>query len=213
MKITKIYNFEGSHVVRNCTSHRCSHSVHGHSYKVEVEFEGKYLDNAGMLIDFGLLKEYVKPFIDTFDHCHVICGYDSQEYRDFFKKHNDRWIEVPFNPSAEMLSIMIFSFINRMLDLTEFNNGEEAVNLCSVTVHETATGRAQCDRYDMYNYWSSEYWDEIQFSNGVLQDCPEVLRTFLTCKYTDAADTISFKFPEVEQQITIPHFNEHEMCD
>ena len=55
MIIRKLFKFEGSHIVRNCTSDRCSHSLHGHSYKVELFLTADHLDNAGMVVDFGLL--------------------------------------------------------------------------------------------------------------------------------------------------------------
>ena len=94
-------------MVRNCTSKRCSHSVHGHSYKIEVEFEATRLDNAQMVMDFGLMKGSIKELIDSMDHCHIIADTESEEYINFFKAHNDRYIITPFNPSAEMLSVFI----------------------------------------------------------------------------------------------------------
>ena len=101
MKIRKEFRVESAHIVRNCTSHRCSHSIHGHSAKIEVMLEGNKLDNAGMLYDFGLMKGTVKEFIDSMDHCYILCSEDSNEFKDFIKKTCDRWIEVPFNPSHD----------------------------------------------------------------------------------------------------------------
>ena len=54
MIIRKLFEFENAHIVRFCSSKRCKSSIHGHSYKVEVLLESKYLDNAGMVYDFGL---------------------------------------------------------------------------------------------------------------------------------------------------------------
>ena len=48
MIIRKRFRVESSHVVRNCTSERCSHSHHGHSAVIDVFFEGRQLDNAQM---------------------------------------------------------------------------------------------------------------------------------------------------------------------
>ena len=72
MLIRKLFKFEGSHIVRDCTSQRCSHSIHGHSYQVEIFIKSRHLDFGQMVVDFGLLKGTVKDFIDSFDHTHVM---------------------------------------------------------------------------------------------------------------------------------------------
>lgn len=202
MKITKIFTVESSHIVRNCTSNRCSHSVHGHSYKIEVEFASRRLDNAGMVMDFGLMKSNIKNWIDTMDHCHIIWSKDTDEYKNFFKKHNERWIEVPFNPSAEMLSIWIFDTIAKMLQHTEFNNGERDVCVNSVTVHETATGRAMADQLDVDLTWRDEWDSQIKYSDGVIRDLDNRVVCFLRALATPNAEfNYWFKNPVIEQQV------------
>lgn len=154
MIITKKFSVESAHRVRNCTSTRCSHSFHGHSYVIELSLEAEYLDNAQMVYDFGLFKGAISDFIDSMDHCIVFCGKDEESVKTFFKSHNDRWIEVPFNPSAEMLSVFIFKGVCEILDNTVYANGESpSIGVRSVTVHETSTGSAKCDGYDVFNLW------------------------------------------------------------
>lgn len=170
MLIRKLFKFEGSHIVRDCTSTRCSRSVHGHSYKVEVLLESGSLDNGQMVVDFGLMKGTIKDWIDSFDHCHVMWEKEDIETIEFFKKMNERWIILPCSPSAEMFSVMFFFVIDKILKNTQFNNGESSdVQLNSVIVHETETGYAQCFREDMENLWK---WDlsDIQTSVGVVAD-------------------------------------------
>ena len=60
MIIGKLFEFENAHIVRSCSSKRCKYSIHGHSYKLELELESSFLDNAGMVYDFGLLKQEIK---------------------------------------------------------------------------------------------------------------------------------------------------------
>ena len=84
MIIRKLFKFEGSHIVRNCTSERCSQSIHGHSYLVEVFLESTRLDNAGMVMDFGLMSSF-KDIVDMFDHTHLLWDKDDGEYRNFIK--------------------------------------------------------------------------------------------------------------------------------
>jgi 6-pyruvoyltetrahydropterin/6-carboxytetrahydropterin synthase len=184
--------------VRNCTSHRCSHSVHGHSYKVEVTLGGQKLDNAMMLYDFGLLKNEVKAFIDSFDHCHVICSADSEDYVKFFQEHNDRWVLVPFNPSAEMFSVFFLRMISFIFEHTKFANGEDAaLYVDSVTVHETATGRATADQSDLI-LWNELWLPNIGFSEGVIKDWPTSLKELFFGKAE-----YMIKNPKIKQQINL----------
>ena len=59
MIIRKLFKFEGAHIVRDCSSDRCKKSIHGHSYLAEVKFKASHLDNAGMVLDFGLMKSTI----------------------------------------------------------------------------------------------------------------------------------------------------------
>jgi len=152
MIIRKLYKFENAHIVRNCTSRRCSRSIHGHSYKVEVKLSSNFLDNAQMVYDFGLMKLSIKELIDSFDHAITLWSKDNPEYKKFAKKFSERWIELPVNPSAEQFSRVFFVMIDRVLECMEFRNGEKEVKLYSVVVHETDTGYAECFREDAYNF-------------------------------------------------------------
>lgn len=101
MIIRKLFEFENAHIVRFCSSKRCKTSIHGHSYKVEILLESKYLDNAGMVYDFGLLKDEIKQIVDSFDHTITLFKDDDKEYLAQMKKHSSRWISLPVNVSAE----------------------------------------------------------------------------------------------------------------
>lgn len=152
MIIRKLFKFEGSHVVRGCTSKKCRENIHGHSYKVEVLIEGDKLDNGQMIVDFGLLKSHIKDFIEAFDHTHVIWEKGSMEEKDFFSTYFKRWVTTPLSPSAEGFAIMFYNIIAQILARTGFNNGEGSVRLHSIIVHETDTGYAQAFKQDAENY-------------------------------------------------------------
>ena len=172
MIIRKLFKFENAHIVRNCTSRRCSRSLHGHSYKVEVKLESNYLDNGEMIYDFGLMKVTIKDLIDSFDHAITLCSKDDKEYIEYAKKFSERWIILPVNPSAEQFSRVFFLIIDRVLELIEFNNGEKDVKLHSVTVHETDTGYAECFREDAYNFQGMGEIKliDIVFSNRIKEE-------------------------------------------
>ena len=180
MQIRKEFRVESAHIVRNCTSERCSHSIHGHSAVIEVIFEGRQLDNAQMLVDFGLMKGSIKQFIDSMDHCYLLCSHDSDEFKEFIKRSCDRYIVLPFNPSAEMLSMFIMTGVQHILNMTEFSNGEgEPVQVVSVRYHETTTGYAQCDVTDCQNYEQVIDFGHVEFSDGVKKDWSPELRNAL----------------------------------
>ena len=151
MIIRKEYKFENAHIVRDCSTQRCSQNIHGHSYRVEVLLESNYLDNGQMVYDFGLTKLYIKEFIDSFDHAITLWSKDSTEYLKHMKQHSQRWIELPVSPSAEQFSRVFFIVIDKILNLSTMNNNEKDVKLHSIIVHETQTGYAQCFREDAYS--------------------------------------------------------------
>ena len=151
MLIRKLFRFENAHIVRNCSSQRCSRSIHGHSYQVEILLEAHALDNGQMVYDFGLLKGHIKDLIDSFDHAIAFWNKDDADYIDYCQKFSARWISLPVSPSAEQFSRLIFVLVDAVLKQTVMQNGEADVLLYSVIVHETQTGYAQCFRADVEN--------------------------------------------------------------
>lgn len=208
MIITKLFEVESAHVVRNCTSHRCSHSIHGHSAKIEVSFAGSHLDNAGMLVDFGLLKGPVKEFIDSMDHCYLLCSKDDAEFRNNIKTMCHRWIELPFNPSAECLAMFVHYFVNYIIQKTKFMNGEaNDLHVHSVRYWETRTGSATSSVEDLQTLWRAEAWTKVILSKGVTEDWSDALKNLMV----NGAEVVN---PTVPQQINlnpdselIPHLN------
>ncbi|CUU81694.1 6-carboxytetrahydropterin synthase [Campylobacter hyointestinalis subsp. hyointestinalis] len=174
MIIRKLYDYENAHIVRFCSSKRCKESIHGHSYKCEVLLSSNYLDNAEMVYDFGLMKQGIKTIIDSFDHSTTLYAKDDIGYKNDIKRHSRRWIELPFNPSAEQFSRVFFVLIDRLLELTDMINAEKGVKLHSIIVHETASGYAQCFREDAYNPNMGKInLEDIIFSDGIKEEWDE----------------------------------------
>ena len=53
--------------------------LHGHNYRVLVTAEGPDLDEGGMLVDFGILKQALKGILGEVDHT---CLNDHPEFCD-----------------------------------------------------------------------------------------------------------------------------------
>lgn len=168
MLIRKLFKFESAHIVRNCTTRRCSRSLHGHSYKVEVLLQADALDQGQMVYDFGLLKGSVADFIDAFDHAVTFWQGDDPDYIAQCQRFSERWVGLPVSPSAEQFSRVFFRLIDATLANTQMANGESGVRLHSVIAHETDTGYAQCFREDAFNQRMGEIrLDAIEFSPRV----------------------------------------------
>ena len=43
-------------------------NLHGHNWKIEVYVTGENLDEAGVLIDFGIIKKHVAQIMSLLDH-------------------------------------------------------------------------------------------------------------------------------------------------
>jgi len=151
MIIRKLFKFENAHIVRGCSTIKCSQNIHGHSYRVEVLIESNYLDNGDMVYDFGLMKLAIKELIDSFDHAITIWARDDFNYIKDMKKYSQRWIELPVSPSAEQFSRVIYLIIERVLSLTVMQNSERDIRLNSIIVHETQTGYAQAFKEDAHS--------------------------------------------------------------
>ena len=61
-----ISNFAAAHKLK-MVAKKCE-NLHGHNWKVEVFVCGKKINNAGVLIDFGELKDKFSEIMKTLDH-------------------------------------------------------------------------------------------------------------------------------------------------
>jgi 6-pyruvoyltetrahydropterin/6-carboxytetrahydropterin synthase len=185
MLIRKLFKYEASHQVHEAWSPRCKNSIHGHSFLVEFLFEGRSPDSAHMVMDFGFVKKYFHPFIDSFDHTHILWGNEKYEkVNSFIKDHNERWITLPFNSSAEMQAKLFFVFgWNCLLHLKNQKLISGDVGLSSVKVHETTTGYAEYRTQDAVNcLFPKVSMSEIIFSPAIIvewsKEFVEMFKTF-----------------------------------
>ncbi len=175
MIIRKLFKFENAHIVRGCTTRRCSENIHGHSYQVEVLLESNYLDDGQMVYDFGLTKLYIKELIDSFDHAITLWSKDEPSYIASMKSFSSRWVELPVSPSAEQFSRVIYLIVERILECTRMQNGERDVKLQSIIVHETQSGYAQSFREDAHSQMMGVILlDEIVFSDQVTAEWSDI---------------------------------------
>ena len=119
-ELTVEREFSSGHYLRNYRG-RCE-NPHGHNYKVQITLSGTELDEAGLLLDFKLLKQVMRPVIDRIDH----------------QMLNDLEPFTTINPSAENIARYFYDQTNHQL--AEMTQGRVKVKDC--TIWETDTTSA-----------------------------------------------------------------------
>jgi len=121
MKVAKEFKWEMGHRLPehfgNCKN------IHGHSYKMIVEFEGELNENE-MIIDFYDIDRIIKPLIEKFDHAFMVNKND-KDVIEFLDKIKSKKLIVDFNSTVEN----ICSYV-----LKEIKKFELPENISSVTV-------------------------------------------------------------------------------
>ena len=76
MKISKDFRWEMGHRLQ-CHKGKCF-NLHGHSYKLQIEFEGEVDSSTGMVLDYFDVKDLVTPIVDKLDHTVIAWEQDSE---------------------------------------------------------------------------------------------------------------------------------------
>jgi len=119
-EVTVEAHFSSGHYLREY--HGKCENPHGHNYRVLVTLAGKELESNGLLLDFKILKDILKPVVNYLDHQMI----------------NDLEPFTTVNPSAENLAKYFFDETNsRLSDVTKGR-----VYVKSSTIFETDTSQA-----------------------------------------------------------------------
>ena len=118
-ELTVEREFASGHYLRNYRG-KCE-NPHGHNYKVRVTLAGSELDRAGLLLDFKLLKQVMRPVIERIDH----------------RMLNDIEPFVELNPSAENLAKFFYDETNRQLET--MTAGRVRVKDCTIWETDSTT--------------------------------------------------------------------------
>jgi len=111
-------NFSSAHQLRGYKG-KCE-NLHGHNYKVEIFARGSELNNIGLLIDFGDLKEAADEIVRYLDHRNI------NELPPF---------DEELNPSAENLAKFFVDYLNSRIS-------DDRVEVYKVRCYETPTSVA-----------------------------------------------------------------------
>lgn len=81
--------------------------LHGHNGRAEITLEASSLDQRGMLVDFGDIKQTIQRWIDEhLDHTMILCQDDP--ILPVLQEHGERVYVLSENPTAENIARLIF---------------------------------------------------------------------------------------------------------
>ncbi len=118
--LTKQFKFEAAHWLPNMPDgHKCRR-LHGHSFRFDVNLLGEPDPHTGILIDFGDIKEVVKPYVNMLDHYCL---------NDIGEDQNEPLLQ---NPTSENLARWMYHQLE-----------DKLVGLYSIVFYETCTTRCE----------------------------------------------------------------------
>lgn len=112
MIVEKNYHFYAAH--RNKSAGEKCGRIHGHTYEITCSFDFDNLTN-GITMLFSDIDKIVEPIIKAYDHYLLL--YEDDPLCISLDMINEEYISLPFETSAENLSLWIFSQIKNYLPI------------------------------------------------------------------------------------------------
>ena len=132
-----------------CYGHRLTDYVgkcaclHGHQGTVQVTLGSGRLNEAGMVFDFGVIKRFVKGWVDeNWDHRMILN--EADPIAAAIRPHDSGLHPVPYNPTAENLAAQLYGAIEDWLSTLPEDGNPSGAHLISVKFWETPTSSVVC---------------------------------------------------------------------
>lgn len=109
MKIAKEFRWEMGH--RLPDHFGLCKNIHGHSYKMIVEFEGE-LDKNQMVIDYYDVEKIINPILEKLDHSYMV-NKDDKVLLEFLEKIDSKRVVVEFFATAENICLYLLNEIKK----------------------------------------------------------------------------------------------------
>jgi 6-pyruvoyltetrahydropterin/6-carboxytetrahydropterin synthase len=109
MKIKKKYHFYAAH--RNKAGGEKCGRIHGHTYDIECVFEFNKIQAGGITYLFSDIDKLVEPIIK--EYCHWFLIYEHDPLVSLLELANEEIKKLPFETSAENISVWLFNRIQR----------------------------------------------------------------------------------------------------
>jgi 6-pyruvoyltetrahydropterin/6-carboxytetrahydropterin synthase len=135
MKVAKEFKWEMGH--RLPEHFGLCKNIHGHSYRMIVEFEGE-LDEQGMVIDFYDVEKIINPIVEILDHAFMVNKND-KDMISFLEKMKSKKVVVDFESTVENIAKYLLEEIGKSKLPT-------TVSKINVRVFETADDYAEDEK-------------------------------------------------------------------
>ena len=132
MKIAKEFRWEMGHRLPEHFG-QCK-NIHGHSYKMLIEFEGA-LNKDEMVIDYYDVEKIINPIIEKLDHAFMVNKND-KVVLEFLEKMNSKKVIVDFQSTAE-------NICNYLLSEIKQSSLPDNVKKIKIRVYETSDDYAE----------------------------------------------------------------------
>ena len=127
-QVTKTMEFSYGHRLLNHDG-KCRY-LHGHNGMVEIDVDAERLDEMGMVIDFGLINDSVKTWVNgNLDHRLLLCRADPLV--EVLRAAGEPIYVMEDNPTAENIARLIWTAARK-----------EGIAVTEVRIWETSTSRA-----------------------------------------------------------------------
>ena len=107
---TRRIEFDAAHRVMKHNS-KCK-MLHGHRYALEATFSADHLDELGMVIDFGIIKDILGDWVDNnWDHNTILNSKDRALGEQITQVTGQKIYYLNCNPTAEEMANYLFNEI------------------------------------------------------------------------------------------------------
>lgn len=104
-RVTKLIDFCYGHRLMNYDG-KCRH-LHGHNGRLEVDLESSTLDRLGMVVDFSVVRDVIRTFVDdNLDHRMLLCR--SDPIVKVLESLGEPLFLMDENPTAENIARLVY---------------------------------------------------------------------------------------------------------
>lgn len=137
MRVTKRLEFDYGHRVLGHEG-KCRH-LHGHRGATEITVEAPRQDELDMVIDFGVIKQFVGRWLDdNWDHNMLLNADDPQLLHFQDTESRKPFVMTYGNPTAENMAATLFGVCQSIF------SGMKGLKVVAVRIYETPTCWADC---------------------------------------------------------------------
>lgn len=115
--MTVKHTIEAAHRLLHPNSPAKCRNIHGHRWAVELTLAGTALDDRGMLVEFGQLKQAWKGWLDShLDHVLMLHEKDPLLNAILSVEPNHRIYQLAGEPTAEKLAQLLYNQAHKILE-------------------------------------------------------------------------------------------------